>query len=217
MSTQIADMSNSESDYVSAVTRLTQMIRTECAEVDRTRRIPAVVVDALRDAGVFRMLAPRATGGAETDPLSFLRVVEEVSYADGSVGWCTMIGGSYATFGGMLPPQGARELFGDTSTIQPADAIFDRVARRQQQYWCPQPLASQLTAHLQAIAPRQHDVEHHHVIRGDFGECLAVLAVIRHIDRVARFDQAVAQRELEPAVVFDEEQSHDEPHCAAAR
>ena len=112
MSTQVTG-TNRSADHISAVSALTQMIRTECADVDRTRQIPAVVVDALRRAGVFRMLAPRALGGAESDPLSFLRVVEEVSYADGSAGWCTMIGGCYATFGGMLPPQGAREIFGD--------------------------------------------------------------------------------------------------------
>jgi alkylation response protein AidB-like acyl-CoA dehydrogenase len=104
-------------DRVAAVRTLTPMIREACAEVDRTRRLPASVVDALRAAGVFRLLAPRALGGAETDPLSFLRVVEEVSYADGSAGWCAMIGGCYATFGGILPPQGAREIFGDSSTI----------------------------------------------------------------------------------------------------
>jgi indole-3-acetate monooxygenase len=116
MSTQIAT-TNTMADHVSAVRTLTRTIRKECAEVDRTRRIPVTVVDALRDAGVFRMLAPHALGGVESDPLSFLRVVEEVSYADGSAGWCTMIGGCYATFGGMLPPRGAHKIFGDPSTI----------------------------------------------------------------------------------------------------
>ena len=105
------------SNPVSAVGSLTQMIREECEVVDRTRAIPATVVDALRDARVFHLLAPRAVGGAEADPLTFLRVVEEVSYADGSAGWCTMIGGCYAIFGGMLPPEGAREIFGDPATI----------------------------------------------------------------------------------------------------
>jgi indole-3-acetate monooxygenase len=105
------------SNPVSAVGSLTQMIREECDVVDRTRAIPATVVDVLRDARVFHLLAPRAVGGAEADPLTFLRVVEEVSYADGSAGWCTMIGGSYAIFGGMLAPEGAREIFGDPATI----------------------------------------------------------------------------------------------------
>ena len=48
---------------VSAVESLTPMIREECAVGDRTRAIPATVVDALREAGVFRLLAPTAVGG----------------------------------------------------------------------------------------------------------------------------------------------------------
>ena len=116
MSTQ-SDVREVGNDLVSAVGSLTQMIREECEVVDRTRAIPATVVDALRDARVFHLLAPRAVGGAEADPLTFLRVVDEVSYADGSAGWCTMIGGCYAIFGGMLPPEGAREIFGDPATI----------------------------------------------------------------------------------------------------
>ena len=116
MSTQISD-ATVLADHIAAVSALTPMIRTECADVDRTRQIPTVVVDALRDAGVFRMLAPRDMGGFETDPHNFLRVVEEVSYADGSAGWCTMIAGCYATFSGMLPRQGGQEIFGDPATI----------------------------------------------------------------------------------------------------
>ena len=85
-----------QAEPVSAVRSLTPIIRDECRVTDRTRAIPGTVVDALREAGVFRLLAPRALGGAESDPLTFLRVVEEVSYADGSAGWCTMIGGCYA-------------------------------------------------------------------------------------------------------------------------
>jgi indole-3-acetate monooxygenase len=118
--TQGATVSTTEqasNPVVSAFESLTPMIREECEVVDRTRAIPATVVDVLRDARVFHLLAPRAVGGAEADPLTFLRVVEEVSYADGSAGWCTMIGGSYAIFGGMLPPEGAREIFGDPATI----------------------------------------------------------------------------------------------------
>ena len=52
---------------------------------------------------MFRLLAPVEIGGGEIDPVTFLDVVEAASYADGSVGWCVMIGGCYATFGGLLP------------------------------------------------------------------------------------------------------------------
>lgn len=120
-----------------AVESLTPMIREECAVGDRTRAIPATVVDAPREAGVFRLLAPSAVGGAEIDPLTFLGVVDEVSYADGSAGWCTMIGGSYATFGGMLSLEGAREIFGDPATISAGNFRPDKGAAHEVEggYW----------------------------------------------------------------------------------
>jgi alkylation response protein AidB-like acyl-CoA dehydrogenase len=62
-------------------------------------------------------MAPVEVGGGEVDPVTFLNVVEAASQADGSVGWCVLIGGCYATFGGMLPVQGARHIYGDPATI----------------------------------------------------------------------------------------------------
>jgi alkylation response protein AidB-like acyl-CoA dehydrogenase len=96
---------------------LTPQIRRECLDIDNTRIVPPTIVDALRDLGVFRLLAPRQIGGGEADPLTFLRIVEEASCADGSVGWCVMIGGCYSTFAGLLPPDGAAEIYGDANTI----------------------------------------------------------------------------------------------------
>jgi indole-3-acetate monooxygenase len=104
-------------DPVSAVAALSELIRGECRDMDRTRRVPDAVVRALRHAGVFRLLAPIAIGGDEIDPVTFLKVVEAASHADGSVGWCVMIGGCHATFGGMLPDEGARDIYGDPETI----------------------------------------------------------------------------------------------------
>jgi alkylation response protein AidB-like acyl-CoA dehydrogenase len=104
-------------DPVAAIESLTPMIREACADVDRTRVLPPEVVDALRDVGVFRLLATRESGGDETDPVTFLRVVEASSYADGSVGWCVLIGGCYAAFTGMLPAAGAAAVFEDPATI----------------------------------------------------------------------------------------------------
>jgi alkylation response protein AidB-like acyl-CoA dehydrogenase len=96
---------------------LTPRLRAEAADLDAARALPPTIIDELRDCGVFRLLAPRELGGAEIEPLTFLQVVEETAYADGSIGWCTMIGGCYSTFAGLLPPEGAREIYGDRRTI----------------------------------------------------------------------------------------------------
>jgi len=110
-------MSMSEAAKSTVVDPLVAMIRAECADIDTSRAIPTSVMQALRAEGVYRMLVPEEFGGAEVDPVSFLRVVEAASYADGSVGWCAAIHGCYGTFGGMLPAEGARRVFADANTI----------------------------------------------------------------------------------------------------
>jgi indole-3-acetate monooxygenase len=106
-----------EAELLESLRALTPTIRAHCRDLDQVRAIPKSVVDSLRDLGIFRLLAPEEIGGAEVEPVTFLRAVEEAAYADGSVGWCVMIGGCYSTFGGLLPPEGAKEIFGDETTI----------------------------------------------------------------------------------------------------
>lgn len=102
---------------------LTDELRAGAADVDERRAISPLVSQMLRESGVFNLLAPRRTGGAEVDPLTFFDVVEEASYADGSVGWIVMIGGCYATFGGMLAAGAAREIYGHPHTITRARSV----------------------------------------------------------------------------------------------
>jgi alkylation response protein AidB-like acyl-CoA dehydrogenase len=104
-------------EFLDELRSLTPRLRAESVDLDATRVLPATIVDELRDRGVFHLLAPPEVGGAEIEPLTFLQVVEETAYADGSIGWCTMIGGCYSTFAGLLPPQGAREIYGGYRTI----------------------------------------------------------------------------------------------------
>ena len=107
-------------DPVGAVRSLTEQIRAECGDIDATLALPVAVVGALQQAEIFRLMAPVEIGGHEVDPVTFLNVVEAASHADGSVGWCVLIGGCYATFGGLLPDKGARAIYGDPNTISAA-------------------------------------------------------------------------------------------------
>ena|ERR671918_1386727 len=76
-----------------AVRELAPVIETRAEEIEEGRRLPTDLVDALTDAGCFRMLVPRSHGGAELDLPAQMRVIEELARADGSVGWTVMIGG----------------------------------------------------------------------------------------------------------------------------
>jgi len=78
---------------------LAERIRSASAETERARRLPPGIAAAMKEAGVFAMAMPRAWGGPEVDPLTQFRVIEALAMADGSVGWCAMIGcdGGYMT------------------------------------------------------------------------------------------------------------------------
>jgi alkylation response protein AidB-like acyl-CoA dehydrogenase len=69
------------------------------------------VVAELRAAGFYRLLIPRALGGLEVDPLTYLRVVEVLAESVGSVGWNIANNGvgQLVTLG--LPDEGVHEIY----------------------------------------------------------------------------------------------------------
>jgi len=102
-----------ESPILHAAIALGPKIAASGEEIERERRIPASIVDALKKAGIFGMTMPRAWGGPELDPLTQFRVLEALALADGSVGWCAMINcdGGYIT--AFLNQKVARAMYPD--------------------------------------------------------------------------------------------------------
>ena len=102
-----------DSPILHAAIALAPKIRASAEAIERARRIPMPIVEALKDAGVFGMAMPRAWGGPELDPLTQFRVIEALAMADGSVGWCAMINcdGGYIT--AFLDQEVARAMYPD--------------------------------------------------------------------------------------------------------
>src|SRR5215469_3546868 len=88
-----------DSSILHSAIALAPTIRAAGEEIERDRRLPAPIVDALKRAGILGMAMPRAWGGPELDPLTQFRVLETLAMADGSVAWCAMINcdGGYIT------------------------------------------------------------------------------------------------------------------------
>jgi alkylation response protein AidB-like acyl-CoA dehydrogenase len=92
---------------------LRPLIEASVDQIERERRVPEPVMTALAAAGLLTMLVPRELGGAQVDPLTFLRVIEEVSRADGSTGWCLFVAAVTALTAGSLREDAARAIWGN--------------------------------------------------------------------------------------------------------
>src|SRR5271156_4781645 len=96
---------------VQAAAALRPVLRDYRDEIEREQRLPQALVEQLRAAGFYNMVIPRALGGLEVDPLTYLRVVELLAEGAGSVGWNLANNsiGQLVTLG--LPDEGVQEIY----------------------------------------------------------------------------------------------------------
>jgi len=99
-------------DIVAAAIRLAPAVRAAATDAEQMRQTPPALAAEITRAGIYQMYLPRSMGGPETPPLTAFRVVEELSKADGSVGWCAMIATALSLNAGRLPVEVGRELAG---------------------------------------------------------------------------------------------------------
>ena len=104
-------------EFIRAARDLMPSIRAVRADIDRERTLPAPLVKQLAETGLFSIWLARSLGGPELTTLDFLHIIEELSRADGAVGWCAMVSAGYSRLSGYLSDAVAREIFGDGSTI----------------------------------------------------------------------------------------------------
>ena len=97
---------------------LLPLIADAAPRIDSARELPAEVLAALHEAGLFRLGLPRAVGGEELPPADIALVTEAIATADASTAWCLGQGNGCAMAAAFLDDVPAREVFG------PADAVL---------------------------------------------------------------------------------------------
>jgi alkylation response protein AidB-like acyl-CoA dehydrogenase len=98
------------------VEQIAPLIREHAASAEANRRLSKAVYDAMYDAGLFGMLAPRAYGGLELHPVDAMQVWEAVARADPSAAWNLVMNQAIATIAAWLPDASAREVLRDGPT-----------------------------------------------------------------------------------------------------
>lgn len=108
---------------VAAAKRLAPRIRAARDEAEKLRRTPADLAGAIADAGLYQMFLPRSAGGPELSPMTVFEAIEELSKADGSVGWCAMIATDVSYLAGWLAPEVTRKMFGTPPDLRVAGSL----------------------------------------------------------------------------------------------
>ena len=99
-------------DFMQRAQELQPLVAAEADEAEQLRHMTDTVVSAFKEADLYRILVPKALGGAELSWTEAMRVVEQIALIDGSTGWCLMVGIMELGMGAVyLPAKGAQALF----------------------------------------------------------------------------------------------------------
>jgi len=103
--------------YVEAAQKLAVQVREARRDIEQGRNLPAALAEAITEAGFTRLWRCRTLGGPELDFTGFLQVIEELSRADGSVGWCAMVATVWTRLSGTIAESAGGEIFADGSRL----------------------------------------------------------------------------------------------------
>ena len=100
-------------DLIDGALELGPLIKEHSAEGERNRRVSRLVIQAMKEKGLVRMMTPRSMGGLEADPVSSARVFEEVARFDSAASWILQAANSGDFYCARLPDEGAEEIYAE--------------------------------------------------------------------------------------------------------
>jgi len=102
-----------KADPVARARALAPALEAAADEIERTQELPEPLLGQFHEARLFRMLLPRSVGGDQVEPWTYMRAIEEIARADGSVGWNSFVANSSALIAPYIPIEAARTIYGD--------------------------------------------------------------------------------------------------------
>jgi len=99
------------SPYLDKVAAVARIVRATADWSEAHSRPADGLVEALRDADLFRLLVPKSYGGAGLSPWELGPIIEAMARIDGSAGWTLAL--AQGLLGQLVKPELFRELFSD--------------------------------------------------------------------------------------------------------
>jgi 3-hydroxy-9,10-secoandrosta-1,3,5(10)-triene-9,17-dione monooxygenase len=100
-------------NLVERATALVPMLRQQAGAAEKDRRVPPATLEALGEAGVFRMMAPKRHGGDEADFETQCRVLAEIARGCPSTSWVSTIYSAMVWVASVFPDEAQDEVFAD--------------------------------------------------------------------------------------------------------
>ena len=88
------------------------LLQSAADRIDAANQLPPDVLDAMFDAGMFKLLLPREIGGLELPPIDFIQCVEAIAEGDASAAWCMNQGSGCSMAAAYMAPEVARQIWG---------------------------------------------------------------------------------------------------------
>jgi alkylation response protein AidB-like acyl-CoA dehydrogenase len=98
-------------DLLGAVERIGPLIAEHAEAAEANRQLSDAVYQAMYDAGLYAMLAPKAYGGLELHSTACIRVWEAIARIDAAAAWNLVMNQAIAAYSAWLPPKGIAELY----------------------------------------------------------------------------------------------------------
>lgn len=109
------DLATPDPEIVARATALIPLIREHAAQGSEARRVAPEVVNALSEAGLFHMLAPKRLGGSGASLRTAFEVIAEIGRGDGSTGWITALMALATGFSSTFSQQCQDDILGSNS------------------------------------------------------------------------------------------------------
>ena len=121
---------SSAEEVLTRVNALVPVLRERARETELLRRMHPDNLRALTDAGVFRLTLPKTHGGFEAEPRVLSEILAQIARGCPSTGWATALIVTASMWAGLLPDEGAAELYSTpdlrvTGLIAPTGSAVD--------------------------------------------------------------------------------------------
>src|SRR5687768_15436768 len=99
-------------DLLAEAARIRRVLERNAEQADALRRLPDENVQALRQAGLCRLMVPKRFGGHQTSIRTYVEVIAEVGRGCGSTAWVASLINVCAWLTALFPERAQRDVWG---------------------------------------------------------------------------------------------------------